>query len=48
MFEDSNGFAAPHMSPRMAVESFLQCNWNKIKIVKLPNSSQTALLKIKE
>jgi predicted O-methyltransferase YrrM len=48
MFEDSNGFAAPHMSPRMAVESFLQCNWNKIKIVKLPNSSQTAFLKIKE
>jgi cephalosporin hydroxylase len=47
-FEDSKDIPAAQMSPRMAVEFFIQCNWDRIKIVKLPNSSQTAFLKIKK
>lgn len=36
----------PSMSPRMAVETFLMCNWRRIKIVYLPDSSQTGIMKI--
>jgi cephalosporin hydroxylase len=47
-YEDTNGFASSQMSPRMAIEMFIQCNWHKMKIVKLPNSSQTAFIKMAE
>jgi cephalosporin hydroxylase len=36
----------PSMSPRMAVETFIMCNWRRIKIVYLPDSSQTGILKL--
>lgn len=45
-YTDKNGVSAAQMSPRMAVEAFIQCNWHKLKIIKLPNSSQTAFQKI--
>lgn len=45
---DSNGTCSAQMSPRMAVESFIQCNWHKIKILNLKDGSQTAFMKISE
>jgi cephalosporin hydroxylase len=47
-FTDENGTSSPHMSPRMAVETFIACNWDKLNILQLPNSEQTAFVKIKE
>lgn len=45
-FTDSNGVSSAQMSPRMAIEAFIMCNWDKLQIVKLPDSSQTAFVKI--
>lgn len=45
-YTDKNNTSAVQMSPRLAVESFISCNWHKLDIVKLPNSSQTAFRKI--
>jgi predicted O-methyltransferase YrrM len=45
-YTDNNGISAAQMSPRMAVEAFIQCNWHNLKIIKLPNSSQTAFRKL--
>lgn len=39
---------APHMSPRMAVESFIQCHWDRLEPINLPHNNQTAFRKIKE
>jgi cephalosporin hydroxylase len=43
---DKNGTASAQMSPRLAVETFIACNWHKIEIVKIPNMGQTAFRKI--
>lgn len=45
-YTDKNGTAAAQMSPRLAVETFIACNWHKIQVVPLPNSGQTAFRKI--
>lgn len=38
--------SAAEMSPRMAVENFLFCNWNRYVPLILPDPSQTGLLKL--
>lgn len=45
-YKDVNGTYSAQMSPRMAIEMFLQCNWHKIQILSLPDGSQTAFRKI--
>jgi len=45
-FKDNNGVTDPQMSPRMAVETFIMCNWSKLNIITLPNSTQTAFIKL--
>lgn len=47
-YQDTTDIPPAQMSPRMAVEFFIQCHWDRLKIVKLPNSSQTAFVKTKE
>ena len=47
-FKDANGTCSPHMSPRMAIESFMSCYWDRIEPLHLPNTGQTAFMKIKE
>lgn len=47
-YTDKNGTESAQMSVRMAVEMFIQCNWHKVRILNLPDNSQTAFLKIKE
>lgn len=44
-YKDKNGIEDPQMSPRMAVETFLMCNWSKIELLHLPNGCQTAFIK---
>lgn len=44
-YTDSNGTTAAQMSPRMAVEMFMACNWHKLKPLALPNTGQTAFIK---
>lgn len=38
---------SPSNAPRMAIENFIQCNWNRIKLINLPHGNQTAFEKIK-
>lgn len=45
---DSNGVSSPHMSPRMAIESFIHCYWDKLDIVNLPYGTQTAFVKVRD
>lgn len=45
MYKDKNGFKPAQKSPRMAVENFLQCFWDKVDIIDLPNNWQTAFVK---
>ena len=45
-YTDKNGTSAAQMSPRLAVESFIQCNWHKLEIIRIPNMGQTAFRKI--
>ena len=47
-YADKNGTMSAQMSPRMAVEMFIQCNWHKLKILALPDGSQTAIMKVSE
>lgn len=47
-FIDNNGTCSPHMSPRMAIESFISCYWDRLKPLDLPAPGQTAFVKIKE
>jgi hypothetical protein len=35
----------PSLSPRLAVDSFIHCNWNRIELLDIPDSSQIAILK---
>jgi cephalosporin hydroxylase len=44
--DDKRMSSDPAMSPRMAVETFLMCNWRRVKIVFLPDSSQTGIMKL--
>lgn len=45
-YTDKNGVSAVQMSPRLAIESFINCHWQDIEIIRLPNMSQTAFRKI--
>ena len=45
-YTDKNGTTAAQMSPRMAIEMFLACYWHKVKPIALPNTGQTAFIKI--
>ena len=36
----------PCNSPKMAVDNFIQCYWNKLKVFELPSGYQTAIQKI--
>lgn len=47
--KDSNIPDSPSMTPRMAVENFIQCNWHRLEVLDLPNGgSQTAFKKISD
>ena len=43
--DHKNGEISAQMSPRMAVEMFIQCNWHKIHPLWLPDGYQTAFVK---
>lgn len=45
-FVDENGKSDPQMSPRIAVDSFIMCNWSKLQVIDLPFCRQTAFLKL--
>ena len=45
-YTDKNGTQSAQMSVRMAVEMFIQCNWHKVKILNIPDGTQTAFMKI--
>lgn len=45
-YTDKNGTQSAQMSPRLAVETFIACNWHKLEIVKIPNMGQTAFRKL--
>lgn len=45
-YKDKNGTVSAQMSPRMAIEMFIQCNWHKIQPIALPNTGQTGFRKI--
>jgi predicted O-methyltransferase YrrM len=45
-YTDKNGTSSAQMSPRMAIESFINCHWHNIEIIRLPNMSQTAFRKL--
>lgn len=46
MYKDKLNYKPVNMSPRLAVENFIQCFWNEIQILDLPNNWQTAFQKI--
>lgn len=33
-------------SPKIAIDSFIQCNWNRLKVLEMPNGYQTAIKRI--
>lgn len=43
---DQQGQAPVQLSPRMGIEMFIQTHWHKIELIELPNSFQTAFVKI--
>jgi cephalosporin hydroxylase len=45
-YTDKNGTSSAQMSPRLAVETFIACNWHKLEIIRIPNMGQTAFRKI--
>lgn len=47
-FIDANGACSPHMSPRLAIESFISCYWDRLKPLDLPSPGQTAFIKTKD
>jgi cephalosporin hydroxylase len=47
-YKDKNNTYSAQMSPRMAVEMFIQCNWHKVEILNLPDGSQTGFRKTQE
>lgn len=42
---DKNREKQLQMSPRLAVDNFIQCYWDRIEILNLPNNWQTAFIK---
>jgi cephalosporin hydroxylase len=47
-YKDSNGTQSAQMSPRLAVETFIQCNWHKLNVLSIPDGAQTAFIKTQE
>ena len=47
-YTDKNGTQSAQMSVRMAVEMFIQCNWQKLNILSLPDGTPTAFIKTAE
>jgi predicted O-methyltransferase YrrM len=45
-YKDENGMKAAQMSPRMAVEFFIQCHWHELHLIKTQDSWQTAFQKL--
>lgn len=45
-FTDANNSSPAQMSPRMAIETFIMCNWDRLSIIKLPDSAQTAFIRV--
>ena len=45
---DGHGSAPVQLSPRMGIEMFIQSHWHQIELIHLPDSFQTAFLKLKE
>lgn len=45
-YVDKNNTKSAQMSPRLAIESFITCNWHNVHPIKLPDSSQTAFIKL--
>ena len=33
-------------SPKIAIDSFIQCNWNRLKVLEMPNGYQTAIKRL--
>ena len=33
-------------SPKIAIDSFIQCNWNRLKVLEMPNGYQTAIQRV--
>ena len=46
MYDDKNGTRSAQMSPRMAVEFFIQCHWHEIEIIPTRDGIQTAIRKM--
>jgi predicted O-methyltransferase YrrM len=46
--ETSSIMDSPNMSPRMAVENFIQVNWHRVRVINLPHPGQTAFIKTAE
>jgi len=44
-YTEKNGQKPLHYSPRLAVDSFIQCNWGKVEVLILPNGYQSAFIK---
>lgn len=44
-YKDPVGTYTNQMSPRLAVETFIQCNWHKLNILVMPDGTQTAFIK---
>lgn len=42
---DKNKIKQPQMSPRLAVDNFIQCYWDKIELLNLPNGWQSGFIK---
>lgn len=36
----------PSLSPRLAIDAFIHCNWGRIEVLDIPDSSQVAILKL--
>lgn len=45
---EKENLCAAHMSPKVAVDSFIQCNWNKLELIPMPISTKIAFTKLKE
>ena len=44
--KDGKNPESPSLAPRLAVESFIQCNWHRIRLIDLPRGHQAAFQKI--
>ena len=45
---DEKGNSPVQLSPRMGIEMFIQANWHKLELIHLPDSFQTAFVKLAE